>query len=118
MVNKMSFSLFNPQLLCFHYNYRFSMAVSDKLQPLIQLDPLLLPQLVYICPTHQISSLFAVIPPSVSASWLHYSLVPETGDPLCVSYYIPLALNSAERVQRGKPWHSMFMAIEICNICR
>ena len=47
--------------------------VSGKLEPLLQLDPLLLPLLVYACPTHELPSLFAVIAPSVSASWLHHS---------------------------------------------
>ena len=63
-------TILNHLILMF---YRFIDAVSGQLNPLFQLDPLLLPLLVFICPTPELPSLFAEIPPSMSASWLHYS---------------------------------------------
>ena len=40
------------------------------LEPLTKLDPLLLPQLVFICPSHELPTFFNHIPTDVSAAWL------------------------------------------------
>ena len=44
--------------------------VFDRLQPLTVLDPLLLTELVYICPKLELPFLFLQIPTFVSTAWL------------------------------------------------
>lgn len=44
--------------------------IYDDLQPLIQLDHLLLPLLVNICPSDELPKLFCFLPPYLSAAWL------------------------------------------------
>lgn len=45
-----------------------------ELKPLCQLDPLLLPLLVYICPHQELSKLFPLIPTYLSAAYLYESV--------------------------------------------
>ena len=52
----------------------FNSIVFDDLQPLIKLDPLLLPQLVSICPTEELPSFIELIPTYLSAAWLSHWL--------------------------------------------
>lgn len=43
----------------------------NELKPLSQLDPLLLPLLVYICPYRELSELFSLIPTYLSVAYLN-----------------------------------------------
>lgn len=71
----------------------------DDMKPLVELDPLFLPMVVYICPAEELSMLFLQIPPFVSAARLSTIISLQTGrlnkhqvgcDYLqSVSYYMP-----------------------------
>ncbi len=41
---------------------------------LTKMDPLTLQAFVYICPDHELGSLFALIPPHVATTWVSYLL--------------------------------------------
>ena len=66
-------------ILCiFFLNVRMIEAVQGHLKPLILLDSLLLPLLVYICPENDLCKLFALIPADVSTSWIRHTIDPGT----------------------------------------
>ena len=55
MINLTTFSIFS-----------FSIPLYSELKPLFVMDPLLLPNFVYICPENEYSKLFTVLPPFLS----------------------------------------------------
>lgn len=58
--------------------HRMIDGLHHELKPLVQLDPLLLPMLVYICPNHELPKLLLIIPTYLSVAWL-YELVDPHG---------------------------------------
>lgn len=52
--------------------YRFMQEFFDKYEHLLELDPLLLRVLIFICPDKELASLFERIPPFLSTTWLEY----------------------------------------------
>lgn len=62
--------IFNMRITCVPMSFRIVTSIYDKLEPLIQLDPLLLYGFVFVCPKKELTELCRRVLPFISMSFL------------------------------------------------
>ncbi len=62
------------QLYCYSYYSNIGEEMYEKLKCLAHFDPLLLPNILYICPSQELSSLFLLMPIYLSTKFMVYMI--------------------------------------------